>query len=142
MSIEQIMAKERRATEEAIIKGNLNALDEVFAADAVSHIPPFPDIHGLDGFKQYIVGFGPVLSDIRWNWDEVICKDNTAVQRFTMKGKHAGRNEICTVQPTGKEVVIQGCAIYHLKNGKIVEFIEHTDYLGAFQQFGMIPPMG
>ena len=139
MSIEKIMERERWATEEAIIKGNFNALnEEVFAADAVFHIPPFPDIHGLDGFKQYIAGLGPVLSDIQWTWDEVICKDNTAVQRFTLQGKHTGRNEMFTVEPTGKEVVVKGCAIYHLKNDKIVEFFEHTDFLCFFQQVGMM----
>jgi hypothetical protein len=35
MSIEEIMARERWATEEAFIRGNMNALDEVFAPDAV-----------------------------------------------------------------------------------------------------------
>jgi predicted ester cyclase len=46
-----------------------------------------------------------------------------------------------SVPPTGKEVIAEGCAFYHVKNGKIVEFIEYSNYLGFFQQLGIIPPV-
>jgi len=63
------------------------------------------------------------------------------MQRFTLRGKHKGATPMFTREPTGKDVVLEGCAIYHLKNDKIVEFMEYSDYLGLFQQLGIVPPI-
>ena len=143
MAIKEIMERERWAAEEAFIKGNFNAMDEkIFDPNTVFHVPPFPDMKGLEEFKQFMMIAGQLLTDIHWNWDEVIIEGDTAVQRFTLSGKHTGTNQMFPAPPTGKEVVLKGCTCYHLKNGKIVEFFEYSDYLGFFQQLGIIPPIG
>lgn len=144
MSIKEIMEKERWATEEVFLKGNYNAMDEaeVFDQNTIFHIPPFPDIKGLEAFKLFLMQANQTFSDIRWNWDEVVIEGNTAVQRFTFRAKHTGTSEMIPTPPIGKEVVMTGCAFYHVKDGKILEFIEHSDYLGMFQQLGVIPQIG
>ena len=144
MMIKELMEKERRATEEAILKGNFNAFNEaeVFHSDANFHIPPFPDFQGLEMFKQTLMGFGRAVTVNQWNWDEVIIEDNTAVQRYSMRGKHTGTDASIPAPPTGKEVFMEGCAIYHVRDGKIAEFIEYSNFLGLFQQLGIVPPMG
>ena len=139
MSIEEIMAKERRATEEAFIRGNMNALDEVFTSDAVFQSPPIINIKGLEAFKQGITGFRQAFTNIHWDWDEVISDGNTAVHRYTIRGKHTGTLPEIPLSPTGKEIIMKGCAVYHLKNDKIYEFIEYLDWLGMMQQLGAIP---
>jgi predicted ester cyclase len=139
MSTKEIMAKERWATEEAFIRGNMNALDEVFTSDAVFQSPPIINIKGLKAFKQGITGFRQAFTDIHWDWDEVISEGNTAVHRYTIRGKHTGKLPEVPVSPAGNEVVIKGCVVYHLKNGKIYEFIEYLDWLGMLQQLGAIP---
>jgi predicted ester cyclase len=73
------------------------------------------------------------------NWDEVISEGNTAVHRYTIRGNHTGRLPEVPAPPTGKEIVMKGCVVYHLKNGKIFEFIEYFDWLGMMQQLGAIP---
>jgi len=141
MSVKEIMEKERWAVEEGFVKGNWDALDksEVFDPNMVCHIPPFQDLKGLEAFKQFCMGVSQLLSELRWSWDEVIIEGNTAVQRFTVRGKHTGTTPMFSEQPTGKEVVAEGCAFYHVKNDRIVEFIEYSNYLGFFQQLGIIP---
>jgi predicted ester cyclase len=111
----------------------------VFDPNMLCHIPPFPDINGLQAFKQFCMGVGSLLTELRWNWEEVIIEGNTAVQRFTIHAKHTGTTPMFSVPPTGKEVVAEGCAFYHIKNDRIVEFIEYSNYLGFFQQLGIIP---
>jgi hypothetical protein len=56
----------------------------------ICHIPPFPDIKGLEAFKQFCVGVSRMLTELRRTWDEVVIEENTAVQRFTVRGKHTG----------------------------------------------------
>jgi steroid delta-isomerase-like uncharacterized protein len=134
----EIMARERWATEEAFIRGNMNALDEVFASDAVFQSPPLLDLKGLEAFKQGLTSFRQAFTDIRWNWDEVISEGNTVAQRYTIRAKHTGTLPEIPVPPTGKELVMKGCVVYHLKKGKIFEFIEYFDWLGMMQQLGAI----
>lgn len=133
MSIEEIMAKERKATEETFIRGNVDALDEVFAPNAVFIIYPSPPIEGLAVFKQNVTALAQALTDVEWSWDEVIIVGNTAVQRYTLRAKHTGTTSLIPVKPTGKEVTLNGCAVYHLKNDKITEFIEYPNMLGLMQ---------
>jgi predicted ester cyclase len=141
-STKEIMARERRAVEDVFGRGNVDALDEVFASDAVFHMPPFPDIKGLEAYKQSVPATRQSFTDFRFDWDEVICEGNTAVQRYTFHMKFTGKSLMITIPPTGKEVVMKGCVVYHLKNGKVVEFLEYADYLGLFQQMGIVPPIG
>jgi hypothetical protein len=47
------MVKEHQAVKEVFFKGNADALDEVFATDAVFHAYPSPDFKALDMFKQF-----------------------------------------------------------------------------------------
>ena len=144
MTIKEIMEKERWETEEFFVKGNINIFDEseVFDKDLVFHIYPFPEMKGVKAFKKFCMVARQLLTDIRWDWEEVILDGNTAVQRFTMRGKHTGTAPVFQVPPTGKEVFIEGCAFYRVKNGKIVEFTEYSNYLGFYQQLGVIPPLG
>ena len=140
MDIKELMEKERWATEEAIIRNNVDAMNEVFAPDAVFHAYPFPDMD-LPAFKQFISAMSQTFSDVQWNWEEVIIDGGTAVQRYTARMKHTGTALPIPVPPTGKELLLRGCAIYHVKDGKITEFTEFSDYLGAFMQLGVVPPL-
>ncbi len=142
MPTKEIMAKDRWAAEEAFGKGNADAFDEVYAPDAVFHMPIAPEIKGLEAFKQSISVFLQTFSDVRFQWEEEICEGDSAVQRFTWRMKHTGTSPMLPLPPTGKEAVYRGCAVYHLKNDKIVEFFEYADLLDFFQQLGVVPPMG
>lgn len=142
MSIKEIMERERWAREEAASKGNVNAWDEIRAPDMVAHIPPFPDIKGLEAYKQAILTMRQGFPDIRFEWEEMISEGNTIACRFTCRQKHTGESPMFPGAPTGKEIVIKGCMFYHVKNDKIVEEFSYTDWLGFYQQLGIVPPMG
>jgi predicted ester cyclase len=46
------------------------------------------------------------------------------------------------IPPTGKEIKISGCMIYHWQGDKIIEQWDYTDMMGLLQQVGVIPAMG
>jgi len=136
------MARERWATEEALIRGNVDALDEVFAPDAWFHHSPNPSYQGLERFKHAFHWMRQGFQCTGIDWEEVICVDNTSVQRYVFHLKHTGTLPDIPVPPTGKEVLAKGCSVYHLKDGKIIEIIVHEDDLGFMQQLGVIPQIG
>jgi predicted ester cyclase len=72
--------------------------------------------------------------------DDVIADGDRVVTHFTFTGTHEG--ELMGVRPTGKEVSVTGTGVFHVVDGKIVEWTYNLDYLGMFQQLEAIPPLG
>jgi predicted ester cyclase len=142
MSIEELKAKIRWASEEAWMKGNLDALGEVYAADCVWHRPPLPDVRGLEASKEYIAGARSGYSDIQFVHEEMVGEGNSIAYRYTWRAKHTGQSPTLPIPPTGKEVTLRGCNIVHVANGKVIEEFEYSDYLGFLQQLGVVPPLG
>jgi predicted ester cyclase len=140
MSLEELQAKYRWAKEEAVIKGNLDALDEIYDPNIAIHRPPFPDIKGLETFKQYYLTAREAYANILLEWEEMIGEGNTMACRYTARIKHTGVWSTLPVPPTGKDLVIKACLFIHLKNSKIVEEFWYDDYLGLYQQLGIVPP--
>jgi len=142
MSLEELKAKIQWAGEEAWYKGNLDALEEVYAKDYVWRRPPLPDLVGLEAAKQSIAGAREGYSDIRATYDEWIAEGNSIAYRWTFRMKHTGQSATLPIPPTGKEVVLVGCTVVHIEDGKVVEELEYSDYLGFLQQLGVVPPLG
>ena len=73
---------------------------------------------------------------------EIIVEGDTAVMHYTWQAVHTGVSPSLGIPPTGKEVKLSGCMIYHWKGDKIVEQWDYTDMLGLMQQLGLIPTPG
>jgi steroid delta-isomerase-like uncharacterized protein len=115
-------------------------LDEVCAEGFVTHDPPGGSFN-LEELKYAITNV--VLNaypDARWTIEDTIAEGDKVVTHFTFNGTHEG--ELMGVPPTGKKVAITGTGVFHVVDGKIVEWTANLDYLGMFQQIGVIPPLG
>ena len=141
---EELKATIRRVNDEAWNKGNLDALDELYAADYVYHRPPFLDVEGLEAFKQYIADLRTAYADLQLTLDEIIVEGNTSTSRWTYRGTHKGRSPAFDIPPTGKQVTFTGCTVNHWVEGKIVEDWNSIGYLDLLQQLGfkIVPPPG
>jgi predicted SnoaL-like aldol condensation-catalyzing enzyme len=65
MSAEENKALARRVIEELFNNGNLDLADELIAPDYVDHDQAMPeDIHGLEGFKEYVSMYRSAFPDI------------------------------------------------------------------------------
>ena len=142
MSIEELKAKILRAEEEAWLKGNVDVMNEFCAPDVVLHMYPFPDIKGLEAAKQGVLVQLQAYSNMHWDTEEMIGEGNTIVLRYTLYMKHTGTSLNMPIPPTGKELVMKGCDVFHLKDGKVIEMFGYRDYLGMLQQLGVAPSMG
>jgi predicted ester cyclase len=142
MNLEEMKAKIRWAGEEAWLKGNIDALGEVYAADYVWRRPPFPDAQGLEAAKESIAGMRTAYTDIQVSYDEMIGEGDSIAYRFTWRGRHTGVSPTLPVPPTNKQVTLVGCVVLHIAEGMVVEELEHSDYLGFLQQIEVIPPLG
>lgn len=132
----------RLVIEEAWNKGNLDVMDEHYAPDYVYHQTPFPDIQGLDAYKQFITDNRTNYPDIRQAIDDIVVEGDKVVIRGTYQGTQEGTSPTLGIS-TGKRVDFKWCVVSRKVNGKTVEEWAYVDWLGFMQQIGykMSPPI-
>jgi steroid delta-isomerase-like uncharacterized protein len=139
MSTEANKAVLQRFVEEVMNKKNLAAIDDLYAADAVEHVPGGPPLD-REGAKQFLAMLLTAFPDLHETIEDAIAEEDRVVTRSTYRGTHKG--EFQGIPPTGKQVTITGIHLTRVADGKMVEDWANFDQLGMLQQLGVIPPMG
>jgi len=136
------IALARQVIDEAWNNGDLNILNEVYTSDFVQHRTPYPDIEGLDGYKNYIEGTRDAYPDLKFTIKDIIIDGDKTVLLFTFRGTHKGESVLFPVPPTGNKVEMKGCTVSRYVDGKTVEEWVYSDWLSLIQQIGfkVIPP--
>lgn len=124
--------------EEAWNNGTLDHLDQCLAMDVVEHgAPQIPGLNGRDALKVIIGGARASLPDIEIALHDLIAEGDKVVTRYTMMATH--QNEFMGAPPTGRQLMVEGAAIYRLADGEIVEIWNFLDSLSLMQQLGVVP---
>jgi steroid delta-isomerase-like uncharacterized protein len=121
----------RRYKVEILNNRDLQALDQVAAADYLDHVAFPGQAAGLEGLKQRIATLFEAL-DPQWTIHDTIAEDDMVVLRWSHAGTH--RAEFLGIPPTGKTFVLRGIDMYRVRNGKIAEHWNVVDLLGFRQQ--------
>ena len=137
VSTEENKALARRVLEEMFNKGNLDVADELLATDYVDHDPAMPeDIHGPDGFKEYVGAYRSAFPDMHVEIEDQIAEGDKVVTRWTGTGTHDG--ELAGIPPTGNRVTLPGMEIVRISDGKLVEGWEGYDMMNLMRQLGVM----
>jgi steroid delta-isomerase-like uncharacterized protein len=118
---------------------DLDAFDDIVAADAVDHDPqnPFSETHGPEGAKRMAGMYQAAFSDGRFAVEEQIAEGDLVVTRWTATGTNDG--ELMGMPPTGRWVEVAGITIDRIAGDKIAESWGCFDTLGMMQQLGAVP---
>jgi predicted ester cyclase len=126
----------RRLIEEGFNKGNLAALDELFASSFTEHqdgiVPP-----NVEGAKGAIISLRTPFPDLKLTIEEIIASGDKTWARITGRGTHQG--PFMGRPPTGKPFAITVIDICRFENGKIVEHWGVADRLSLMGQLGLLP---
>ena len=136
MTVEENKAIVRRWGE-AFKKRNLAAVDEIFDANYVGHVPGFEDVKGPEGVKQLLTVFFTAFPDLHLTVEDLIAEGDKVVARYTNWGTDKGE-EMGTAR-TGKQFTETGIAIFRIVGGKLAEGWQEVDSLGMMQQLGVVP---
>lgn len=126
-------ATSRRFFHEIAVGGNLDAIEEVFAADYRDHDPVKAEetVVGSDALRDDVSGWRAAF-DFNFNLDREICQGDDVVTLWTWTGTHHG--EFMGLAPTGKQVSMTGTTIFRFKDGKIQEGWWHYDTMGLMRR--------
>jgi predicted ester cyclase len=126
-------ATSRRFFHEIAVGGNLDAIEEVFAADYRDHDIAKEEVTvvGSDSIRDDVSGWRAAF-DFNFNLDREICQGDDVVTLWTWTGTHHG--EFMGIAPTGKQVSMTGTTIFRFKEGKIQEGWWHPDIMGLMRR--------
>ena len=135
MSVEENKDVIRRFFDEAN-KKNLDALPELITSDFVLHADG-REIRGAESYRKGVSFLINAFPDWHFMIHDLVAEGDKVVCHFTTSGTHQG--DLRGIAPTGKQIEIQGIAVYYLKDGKIAEIQEVNDRLNMYQQLGINP---
>ena len=121
---------------EAVNSGNLSAIRDIVAPDAVDHDPAPNQGMGPEGFIVYFTELRTAFPDLKIAVDHMVADDDNVAFAYTVTGTHDG--PLMGMAPTGKKISARGMQITRFENGKQVERWGSSDQLGIMQQIGAI----
>jgi predicted ester cyclase len=144
------MSEENKATvaryfAEAVDRGNVEILDELFTVDCVIHRPETSaPLVGLDNFKK---GLGALLneySEFKTTVHDLFASDDRVACRLSHRAVNRGEwtSRIGRQAVAGKTVSWSAIAIFRFRDGKIAEEWVCRDELGMLITLGVLSPPG
>ena len=136
MSVEDNKATVRRVIEEAFVKGNPAAADDLVSESFVPHT--WPSVQpGRESLKQTVVRLAGGLSDVAFEVEDVIGEGDRVAVRLTARATHKG--DFMSMPAAGKSHEIAEIHIFRLEDGLIVEHWHVADMLEMMKQIGAMP---
>jgi predicted ester cyclase len=120
------------------LKDNWGLADEILTSDFVMHLPGMGDVKGIQDAKNVASALRAGGSNMKINHYETVADGDYVLVRWDFSYDHTGA--MLGVPATNKRVSgVTGMDLFRFRNGKIAEFWQNADWLGAMQQMGAIP---
>ena len=126
----------QQAFGEAVNTGELAALDQLVAADAVDHDPAPGQGIGPDGFKAIFTDMRTAFPDLHIEVETLVADDDQVAFAYTLTGTHNGPFQ--GHGATGKTIKVRGVQISKFADGKLVERWGSSDELGIMTQLDLV----
>jgi predicted ester cyclase len=128
-----------RRMEAAWESDDLDALDDMFHPDAISHaaVPFLPP--GLEGWKLAHRKMKAAVPDRKVTIEDMIAEGDTVVVRARLFGSNRGGLAWAGVQPNGNRIDMEFISIYRIRDGRIAECWALNDMMKLTSQIGADP---
>jgi predicted ester cyclase len=113
--------------------GNLAIAEDIFSEELRTNGVHVGVAGPVGRIRERLTGFPDVTTSIV---DMFVCGDKMAVS-LLWRGTHTGTYG--GVAATGKPVEVRDTAIWHFKDGKVIEILTIQDQFGILKQIGYLP---
>lgn len=135
-TIEQNKAVIQRAEAEVWNRGDLAAVDGIYAPDFVCHFVDGIEWRGQAGIKAAVASHRKSFPDWRERVEDIVAEGNRVAIRIHSTGTQLGAFN--GIPPTGRKVPIEELHIFRLEDGKIAEQWGMPDVHGLLEQLGTL----
>ncbi|MEV0411950.1 ester cyclase [Streptomyces sp. NPDC050448] len=123
-----------RVYDDIAMKGDMSAVDEIFAVDYRDHDISNPvDKIGREGIREDMQMWRSAF-DFTFTRDAQMAQDDYVTTLWTWTGKHKG--EFMGIAPTGKTCTMTGTTVFRCENGMIKEAWWHYDAMRLMRELG------
>jgi ketosteroid isomerase-like protein len=125
---------------EALLRGDFDAVSGFYAEDAVAVTPDQGEITGRDNVTEYVRPFMEAFSDLRYESLFAHESGNCAIDEGYFVGTHTGPlpDEDEPVQPTGRTVRVRECDAVTVDDGRITSHRFYFDQMDFMTQLGLM----
>ncbi|WP_435270188.1 ester cyclase [Streptomyces sp. 1222.5] len=121
---------------EAVVAGDLDALDAIVATDSIDHDPAPGQGPGPDGYKAMFGELRSAFPDLHVQVEHLLATDDELAFAYVITGTHLG--PLMGRPATGRKVSYRGMQISRFDgDGKLVERWGSSDELGMLRQLGL-----
>ena len=120
MDIKEFAEKFIEAEEDAVQRGDFNALEQIESPDIVIHMPPAPDSKGFEAHKQYIQYMVETSTDLQQEWDYITGDGNVAVVSLKQKVTYKVENPTFKIPP-GSTADADALFVLRRQEGRVAE---------------------
>ena len=139
MSVEENKEIARRWMQ-ALNTRELDAFDEIIAADGVIHFAPSLKLvlHGPEEYRQALGVYLAAFPDCHFTTNDIVAEGDKVVVHWTFSGTHTA--DFIGIAPTGKKITNPGVTLMSFANGQAVEARAIWDDLNTYRELGVDPP--
>jgi steroid delta-isomerase-like uncharacterized protein len=137
MSTDENKGIVRRFVDEVLAAGRVEAIDELVAAEFVSHTWGMTEA-GRDMLKATTPKMQSQLKDVEMRVEDVVAEGDQVVARLTSAATPTG--DFMGVPAAGKRYTIGEIHWFRVRDGQVVEHWHQIDGLGLMRQIGAGPP--
>lgn len=119
---------------EILSSGDVDAADEVVAANYVNHNAIAGQTLGLEGFKQSVRSLRTAFPDLQISIEDQVAEGDKVASRYTVSGTHKG--EFLGVAATGKKITWSALVLQRVADGKVQESWLQWDRVSIMEQLG------
>ncbi|MFJ9562089.1 ester cyclase [Streptomyces fuscichromogenes] len=122
---------------EAVVAGDLDALDGIVATDSTDHDPAPGQGPGAGGYKAMFEELRTAFPDLHIEVEHLVATDDELAFAYVISGTHLG--PLLGRPATGRKVRYRGMQISRFDgDGKLVERWGSSDELGMLRQLGLV----
>jgi predicted ester cyclase len=124
---------------EVINNHNVAALHDLAGPGYLNYIAVRPEPFTLAEVDEPLQMFFDAFPDMTHHAEMIVAEDDLVAVKYTITATHKGAFQ--GIPPTGRQITVNGTAVYRLKYGKIVEDYPGFSPLDLLQQIGAPAPV-
>jgi predicted ester cyclase len=118
-------------------EGDTGLVDNYVAEDFVGHMIGETDIHGSEGYKDWVRTTYEAFPDTHVEFTETFFGDDVLAAVWMFTGTHEGEYPGFPIEPTGRRVEMEGLVIGRMGDEKMTEFWHLSDTATMLDQLGV-----
>jgi predicted ester cyclase len=126
----------------ALADRDLETAASLWKPGCKDHLHGLAELTAPEGIKQYFGAMFDAFPDFDLEVLELAASGQNAAGRWRMTGTFAGPGRFQGLAPTGHRIVLEGCDMLKIEDGKIVANHAYTNGAELAQQLGLLPKQG